>query len=86
MEYECSGKDEAFIHFLTEYIDGAPFDDVLMELEILEDEQTKFYTSLIVLMLQYLHNHGIVYRDLKPDNIICSCDVSSRVTSPPRDI
>ena len=75
MNHECTGKDESFIHFMTEYVDGSPFGDVLMELEILEDEQTKFYVGQIVLMLQYLHHHGIVYRDLKPDNIICGTDV-----------
>ena len=25
-------------------------------------------------MMEYLHKHGIVYRDLKPDNIICQED------------
>lgn len=76
MDLDCTNKDEKFVHFLTEFIDGAPFGDVLMELEILEEDQTKFYTALIVLMLQYLHNHGIVYRDLKPENIICDTDVN----------
>lgn len=75
MTMESTGKDQKFVHFLTEFVDGAPFSDVLMELEVLEEEQTKFYIAQVVLILQYLHNHGIVYRDLKPDNIICETSV-----------
>ena len=34
------GKDDNYIHFLTEFIDGISFEDVLMELEFFTDEQT----------------------------------------------
>lgn len=74
---EGIGKDENYINFFIEFVDGMPFDDVLMHLDQVSEWQTCFYTSQIMLMLEYLHCHGIMYRDLKPQNIICGTDVDS---------
>jgi len=34
------------------------------------EDRSKFYTAEIVLGLEYLHDHGVIYRDLKPENLL----------------
>jgi len=38
--------------------------------EVFSEERSKFYTAEIVLGLEYLHDHGVIYRDLKPENLL----------------
>lgn len=68
---ECSGYDAENFYMQIEYVKGMMFSAVLIELDILTIEQTKFYGAQILMMLHYMHEHYIIYRDLKPDNIIC---------------
>lgn len=35
-----------------------------------EDSTTRFYTGCVVEAFAYLHAKGIIYRDLKPENLI----------------
>ena len=71
-----SFKDMAYVHILLEFSQGG-------ELFRLMDEQpngcfseyaTKFYSACVVLVLEHLHEKGIVYRDIKPENLLLDKD------------
>ena len=45
-----------------------------IQVDLLEEDEAKFYIAELILAIEYLHQHNIIYRDLKPENILIDSD------------
>jgi serum/glucocorticoid-regulated kinase 2 len=75
-----SFQTERALCFVLEYCPGGELFNLLQKRRRLTEEQTRFYASQIVLALEYLHSREIVYRDLKPENVLLDAEGYIKVT------
>jgi len=63
-------KDTHYLYFLLELALGGELFTFLRKAGRFNEKASRFYASAVVLAFQVMHNKNIIYRDLKPENLI----------------
>ena len=80
MKIHFAFQTEKKLFFVLDYCPGGELFNLLCKKRKFNEEVCKFYTTQIVLALEYLHENNIIYRDLKPENVMIGSDGYVKIT------
>lgn len=63
-------SDNSYLYFVLPLISGGDLFSLLKKFGRLEEGKARFYTAQIALAFEYLHFVDLIYRDLKPENVL----------------
>jgi serum/glucocorticoid-regulated kinase 2 len=75
-----SFQNDKKLFFVLEYCAGGELFNLIQLKGKLSEAQTRFYACQIVLAIEALHEKNIIYRDLKPENVLLGEDGYIKIT------
>ncbi|XP_063294477.1 ribosomal protein S6 kinase alpha-5-like [Pelobates fuscus] len=63
-------QTEAKLHLILDYVSGGELFTHLYQRDNFSEDAVRFYSGEVILALEHLHKLGIVYRDIKLENIL----------------
>ena len=76
----CCFQDNEHLYFIMEFIQGGELFFHLHRETRFDDEKTSFYIAELILALDFLHKNKIIYRDIKPENILLDVEGHIKLT------
>lgn len=73
-------QDKNKLYFLMEVSLGGDLFNLLKSRLVLSETMTRFYTASVTLAFSYMHRKKIIYRDLKPENLLMDKDGFIKMT------
>jgi len=70
------GQADELPHFVMEHLEGAPLTEAARALTL---EQKAELMQKVILAVEFLHQHQILHRDLKPGNILVGMDLEPKL-------
>ena len=70
-------QDTHHVYMLLDFVPGGDFFSHLRLARRFSPATVKHYVGCIILALDYVHSRGVVYRDLKPENLLL--DIKGRI-------
>ena len=70
ISFLSANHDEKYIYLAFEFVQGGDLFTLLRIENTLSLEKAQFYAGQIVFVLEYLHSKNIIFRNLKPENIL----------------
>jgi serine/threonine protein kinase len=68
------------LYLVLDYCPGGNLTSYIIRQRFFSESIAKFYLCELVLALEELHRHGIIYRDLKPDNVVIDSEGHALLT------
>lgn len=80
VQLHYSFESDSKLYFVLDYLPGGELFYHLRKEQRFSEEKAKFYAAEILVALRCLHDNNIIYRDLKPENVLLDADGHIKLT------